>query len=115
MHRWIAPFILSQARTISKPASATTLPWAPPFTATACFGKLKNSIPGGFSQGVRWLRQSKDEKGKRGLPDVSDAPAVPLRMLEGTQHLFPQDFRERGPAHPARTRLRDIRRAVTAA
>jgi hypothetical protein len=108
--------MLSQAKTLSHPASATTPPWSSPFAATACSGNVKSSIPSMFSQGTPANSgNQKMRKGTEDYPDLSDAPAVALRMLEGTQHLFSQDFREYGPAHPARARLRDIRRAVTAA
>src|SRR6266480_5207240 len=41
-----------------------------------------------------------------------DAPAVALGVFERALHLFPQDFRQDGAAHGARTWLSDIGRPV---
>jgi hypothetical protein len=64
-------------------------------------GKSKSSILGGFSQDARRVFADRASGANETLPSEAghdqrlDAPSVTLGMLEGTLHLFAEQFRER--------------------
>ena len=117
-------FCSSCSGTDSQPGPSSTRPCGSRlWPAAGCFGKCKNSILGGFSQGKRG---DGDIAARSGVPMVMkntgcsstevtlDAPAVTLGVFEGALHLFPQDFGKDRAAHGARTWLGNVGRAVAA-